>query len=108
MRTVVPPHLTPITFVRLNKKSVGSNIPVMMMNAQSSSMANLSAVNQDLTSVRSLEKKTRSSQQRTQMSFKNYDVMQNPYTAADNSIALPQIKKKKHSKMNIKNRSRSI
>ena len=42
------------------------------------------------------------------MSFKNYDVMQNPYTAADNSIALPQIKKKKHSKMNIKNRSRSI
>ena len=65
-----------------------SNIPVMMMNAQSSSMVNLSAVNEDLTSVRSLEKK-RSSQQHTQMSFNNYDVMQNPYTAADNSFALP-------------------
>jgi len=63
----------------------------MMINAKSSSMAALIAKD-DLTSVKTLEKKR--SYQKTQMSFRNYDVMQNPYTMVDNSFSLPQIKKK--------------
>ena len=49
------PMLTPIQFVKHDKNSLDSNIPVMMMKGSVVSRTKLTGVNQDLMSVQRME-----------------------------------------------------